>query len=346
MKRSPFIVIIVVLVVLAIAGFVYSRYNESSCVAEQCMTEYAGTYVATKSQDARTMRLLTAGTMSLETAGTNGQEPTVEIGTWTVDSEGRIAVTLKGNMAELYPVDRNILFEKKGGNLIALEYDQTIYGTDGLNFKKTEDYDSTSNVTPVPNLPTEDDIATTTATSTRAVPFGKVTLSLGETAQFQGLALTPVSIAEDSRCAQGLQCIWAGTVRLNIRVASGMGTSNEIVSLGGAITTESETIALTAVEPYPVKETTISPGSYRFVFNVTKTSGAAAKPAPAAPAPIAAACYVGGCSSQICSDNPDIASTCEFREEYACYRTAKCERQSSGSCGWTPTAELNSCLKR
>ncbi|MEX2052308.1 MAG: hypothetical protein WD991_01255 [Candidatus Paceibacterota bacterium] len=55
-------------------------------------------------------------------------------------------------------------------------------------------------------------------------------------------------------------------------------------------------------------------------------------------------CYVGGCSSQICSDQPGAISTCEYREEYACYQSAKCERQSSGQCGWTPSATLNACL--
>jgi hypothetical protein len=55
-------------------------------------------------------------------------------------------------------------------------------------------------------------------------------------------------------------------------------------------------------------------------------------------------CFVGGCSGQICTDNPNIASTCEWREEYACYRTAKCERQASGQCGWTDTKELRACL--
>src|SRR3989344_7366167 len=46
-------------------------------------------------------------------------------------------------------------------------------------------------------------------------------------------------------------------------------------------------------------------------------------------------CYVGGCSSQICSEDKDAVSTCEYKEEYACYKAAKCERQTSGQCGWT-----------
>ncbi len=55
-------------------------------------------------------------------------------------------------------------------------------------------------------------------------------------------------------------------------------------------------------------------------------------------------CYVSGCSGQICSSNPDVASTCEYRTEYACYQGARCERQSNGACGWTQTSELNYCL--
>jgi heat shock protein HslJ len=56
-------------------------------------------------------------------------------------------------------------------------------------------------------------------------------------------------------------------------------------------------------------------------------------------------CYIGGCSGQLCSDEPGMVSTCEYREEYACYKTATCERQSNGQCGWTKTAEFSLCLE-
>lgn len=56
-------------------------------------------------------------------------------------------------------------------------------------------------------------------------------------------------------------------------------------------------------------------------------------------------CYVGGCSSQLCTDDPGGGvSTCEWRDEYACYSTATCERQGDGQCGWTKTDELEKCL--
>ncbi|MFN0247855.1 MAG: DUF6748 domain-containing protein [Kofleriaceae bacterium] len=55
-------------------------------------------------------------------------------------------------------------------------------------------------------------------------------------------------------------------------------------------------------------------------------------------------CFVGGCSGQVCSDDPGAISTCEFRPEYACYQQATCERQTSGQCGWTQTPALEACL--
>jgi len=58
-------------------------------------------------------------------------------------------------------------------------------------------------------------------------------------------------------------------------------------------------------------------------------------------------CAVGGCSSQICGEEgsvEDTVTTCEYREEYACYQVARCEKQSNGSCGWTQTTEYNQCM--
>jgi hypothetical protein len=58
----------------------------------------------------------------------------------------------------------------------------------------------------------------------------------------------------------------------------------------------------------------------------------------------AAECFVGGCSGQVCSDEPGVITTCEFLPEYACYKTATCEKQDDGHCGWTQTTELQACL--
>ncbi|MEN9810173.1 MAG: hypothetical protein RLZZ488_1740 [Pseudomonadota bacterium] len=58
-----------------------------------------------------------------------------------------------------------------------------------------------------------------------------------------------------------------------------------------------------------------------------------------------AGCARTGCSGHLCApEGQSVVSTCMWREEYACYKTARCEKQSDGNCGWTPSAELTSCL--
>ncbi|MBI4818214.1 MAG: proprotein convertase P-domain-containing protein [Deltaproteobacteria bacterium] len=57
----------------------------------------------------------------------------------------------------------------------------------------------------------------------------------------------------------------------------------------------------------------------------------------------AAACHTTGCSGQVCA-NSDRITTCEFRDEYMCYRSASCEPQTDGHCGFTPTPTLDQCL--
>lgn len=54
-------------------------------------------------------------------------------------------------------------------------------------------------------------------------------------------------------------------------------------------------------------------------------------------------CKRGGCSGQICAET-SVISTCEWRPEYACYQAATCERQTNGTCGFTPTPALAACL--
>ncbi len=54
-------------------------------------------------------------------------------------------------------------------------------------------------------------------------------------------------------------------------------------------------------------------------------------------------CVRTGCSGQICADSHRI-STCEFRPEYACYRSAACERGADGQCGFRQTPELAACI--
>lgn len=85
-----------------------------------------------------------------------------------------------------------------------------------------------------------------------------------------------------------------------------------------------------------IAATIITIGSYLFdkqyINNVTKQI-------PQKP------CYSAGCSGQLCVDESgkDIVTTCEYKEEYKCYKLTRCERQKDGKCGWTKTKKFNKC---
>lgn len=118
------------------------------------------------------------------------------------------------------------------------------------------------------------DNATSTVESTMILPYGNATLGLGQTASFRGITITPVSLSEDSRCAQGVQCIQAGTVRVNVRATYDNGASvSQIVRLGQASTFGTFSVNLTAVEPAQRQNVTIRPEDYRFTFRVTQSAG-------------------------------------------------------------------------
>lgn len=179
--------------------------------------------------------------------------------------------------------------------------------------------------------------ATTTPQQPQVREYGNATLALGELATFKNISIRPVALLEDSRCPQDVQCIQAGTVRVSVEVASKSGTSTSILTLGKKFTTDDFAITLANVIPGKISTTQNTESEYRLTFTVLPQN------TPVVTDP-QGKCYVGGCSAQVCSDQPDMASTCEYRAEYACYKTAKCERQASGQCGWTPTQTLAMCL--
>lgn len=58
-------------------------------------------------------------------------------------------------------------------------------------------------------------------------------------------------------------------------------------------------------------------------------------------------CMVGGCSGEVCADQTEAAnlvSNCIYMPQFACYKTARCEKQTDGKCGWSQTAELQACI--
>jgi hypothetical protein len=168
---------------------------------------------------------------------------------------------------------------------------------------------------------------------------GNVTLALGETAKFENISITPELITEDSRCAKGNTCIWAGTVRVSVEVTTASSSILRNIGLKESATTTTSKITLLAVDPFPVARQQIASSAYRFTFNVIPYI----KPAPPTfvKTPV---CYVGGCSKEVCSEDPYQVSSCIYKNEFACYKTATCERQPTGQCGWTETPALQMCI--
>jgi hypothetical protein len=67
----------------------------------------------------------------------------------------------------------------------------------------------------------------------------------------------------------------------------------------------------------------------------------------AGPKPPAGECVKSGCSGTLCVEpGKEVVTTCEWKQEYACYQDAACERQADGACAFTQTDALESCLAK
>ncbi len=157
--------------------------------------------------------------------------------------------------------------------------------------------------------------------------FGQaVTLRLNQEVTYPDTLKVKLMEINDSRCQDGVVCIWAGEISGAFMLEGGRFTAPKEIRLG-AMTSQSVT-----EENYTFTLESATTASMTIVVSNNKAT-------------TQGRCYVGGCSSQICSDQEGMASTCEYREEYACYQTATCERQASGQCGWTETPALKACLQ-
>jgi hypothetical protein len=189
------------------------------------------------------------------------------------------------------------------------------------------------------NKPAPVVLATSTTPGVMYLPYGKVALKVGETANFSGGSIKLLRVFDDSRCPTGVTCIWAGTVNVEIESFDGATTTRQTLALGKAFKTKNQNISFISATPYPKQDVTISEKDYVVTLDVSKVVE------PVVTQPVAGKCYVGGCSSEICSDRPDAVSNCMYRPDFACYQKAKCERQTDGKCGWTQTKELKVCLQ-
>ncbi len=88
---------------------------------------------------------------------------------------------------------------------------------------------------------------------------------LGETVAVGGPKVTPVALLEDSRCPTDTRCIWAGRVRVTVRVDLGRGSQMRELTQGQPVPVADGTLELVAVQPDRT-EHPIAPEAYRFGF--------------------------------------------------------------------------------
>jgi hypothetical protein len=89
---------------------------------------------------------------------------------------------------------------------------------------------------------------------------------LGQAVTVGGPRVTPLRVIEDSRCPSEVQCVWAGQVRLSVRIETGAGASTRELTSGQGEPVADGSLTLVAVEPPTRAEVTIPPEIYRFGF--------------------------------------------------------------------------------
>lgn len=84
-----------------------------------------------------------------------------------------------------------------------------------------------------------------------------------------------VSLIEDSRCAEGTRCVWAGNARIQVRVNGGRGSKAETFEIntnngarGAAF--DGYAINLVSLEPHPRANARLNRNAYTATFSIRR----------------------------------------------------------------------------
>lgn len=100
---------------------------------------------------------------------------------------------------------------------------------------------------------------------------GSATVALGRHAVIGPIDIVPLRIEEDSRCPTGVQCVWAGRVRVAVSIADHgeIASFPILLTLGEPLPMENGGgLTLVAVCPYPVHPNAIARDAYRLVLAI------------------------------------------------------------------------------
>jgi hypothetical protein len=95
---------------------------------------------------------------------------------------------------------------------------------------------------------------------------------IGQGIDLKDFEVMPQQVLEDSRCATGVQCVWAGQLRLRVRIDFPGGVDTQDLTLGKEVPVGRGILTLVEANPYPQKDKTIYPEDYRFGFKYVRTA--------------------------------------------------------------------------
>jgi hypothetical protein len=84
----------------------------------------------------------------------------------------------------------------------------------------------------------------------------------GETVKIGPMLVQPVALIEDSRCPAGVQCVWAGRLRITAKVDG----SPRQLTLGEKSAELQGPLTLVEATPTPAKDAPVAPAQYLFGF--------------------------------------------------------------------------------
>lgn len=93
-------------------------------------------------------------------------------------------------------------------------------------------------------------------------------VAIGQPVRADDLVLTPIAVAEDSRCAERTQCIWAGRVVVTTQVDGPGWRETLVLTATESTAVRDHGVILATVTPERRQSVDIAPGDYRFIYMV------------------------------------------------------------------------------
>jgi len=95
---------------------------------------------------------------------------------------------------------------------------------------------------------------------------GSTEARLGQRVDLGGPKVTVLKVLEDSRCPMEARCVWAGRVKLSVRIDLVSGTSVQELASDKTLSVADGQLELLGTMPPTSTQRPIAPGDYRFAL--------------------------------------------------------------------------------